>query len=86
MSEKQFVEGFWANKPNEKAPDFVKAEISVDLKRFFEWAKEWKNTNPDEKYLRVTVKESQKGEYYGELNTWKPGSKPKETIDEDIPF
>lgn len=85
MSDNKFIDGLWANKPHEKAPDFVKAELSIDLVRFSEWVRNWKKSHEGEKYLRITVKESQKHEFYAEVNEWKPNkdaAKPaKEAID-----
>lgn len=99
MSDKKFIDGLWANKPHEKAPDFVKTELSIDLTRFGPWVKEWKQANPNEKYLKITVKESQKGEFYAEVNEWKPnpdaakeakaaagGTPEYPEFDQDIPF
>lgn len=93
MSDKKFIDGFWANKPHENAPDFIKTGISIDLARFFEWAKQWKKDSPDEKYLKITVKESQKGDFYAEEDTWKPKEKTQpasphsdDGFSDDIPF
>lgn len=95
MSVIKFVEGLWFNKPHENAAPFNKGQISFDLKRFFEWAREWKKDNPDEKYLKLALLESKEGTYYAKVDDWKPGEKTEATqsqpdntddFDDDIPF
>lgn len=94
MAEKVFAEGIYLKKPGEKAPDFIKANISIHVEKLTEWLK----TQPvDEKgYIRLVGKESQGGKSYFEVDTWKPTKKEdgtkapeyneEEINPEDIPF
>lgn len=47
-----FPEGIYFNRPSESSPDFVKGKISIDLERFYAWAKKLENTG---KYIRLDV-------------------------------
>ena len=73
MAEKQFPNGIRAFKPNEKAPDFVKADLTINKAELTTWLQ----SQPDT--IRLSVKESQKGTYYVEVNTFEPKST-------DLPF
>jgi len=74
MSEKQFVNGLFVFKPHEKAPDFVKANLSINRDEFVNWLQE---QEPDEKgRLKIDLKESKKGSWYAHVNEWKPDSRP----------
>ena len=81
MAEKQFADGIRAFKPNAKAPDFVKVELTINKSEFTAWLA----SQPDE--VRLTVKQSQKGTYYTEVNTFtpQPQNAPK-VEDTDLPF
>ena len=88
MTEKQFPNGIRAFKPNDKAPDFVKVDLSVNKAEFSEWLA----SQPNE--VRLTVKQSQKGTYYIEVNTFTPQQKESipqpqnapQVEDTDLPF
>ena len=73
MAEKQFADGIRAFKPNAKAPAFVKADITINKAELTTWLQ----SQPDT--IRLSVKESQKGTYYVEVNTFEPKST-------DLPF
>lgn len=67
-TEKKFVDGLFVKLPNDKAPDFVLLDMSVNNK-FMAWAMD----NMDEKgWVNIQIKRSKTGSIYGELNTWKP--------------
>ena len=63
-----FVDGLRVYKPNEKAPAFIKAELEFEMPLFLAWARQ----HAKGVKVRVTIKESQKGTYYGSLNTFEP--------------
>lgn len=93
MNEVKFVKGLFANKPHERAPDFIVCELSIkadELVGFLndqdgEWVniqiKTPMNVAPD-KPRRLTVS----------INDWKPAvgneRKPakKDDFDDDLPF
>jgi len=63
-----FVDGLRVYKPNEKAPAFIKAELEFEMPPFIAWARQYAKGVK----VRITIKESQKGTYYGSLNTFEP--------------
>jgi len=67
MSDKKFVNGMRAYKPNEKAPSFVKADVVITKSELTSWL------SSQEENIRITLKESQKGGLYFELNDFKKG-------------
>ncbi len=84
--EQQFVEGIYFYKPSEKAPDFIKYNITFERDRMIEWLKA-----QDEK-VRITLKESKGGNLYAVIDDYKKEDKPKEdntveaTDDQGLPF
>ena len=89
MSDKIFVDGLIAKKPSDKAPDFVKANLSIKVEDLGKFLRE--KYKAGEEWVNVDIKESQNGKWYAEVNTWKPEKKeeaPKggEDFDQDIPF
>ncbi len=81
MNEKtdKFASGVWFNLPSEKAPDFVKGNLSFAPEKFIEWLRAQK---PNEKgYVRLSVKISREGKPYIELDTWEgQKSEPLPTV------
>lgn len=71
MSDIEFPKGLFVDKPNPKAPDFVKAKISIKRKELGNWLR-----SKDDDYINIDVKESKDGKWYAAVNTWKPDSKP----------
>ena len=49
MADKQFADGIRAFKPNAKAPDFVKVELTINKAEFTAWLA----SQPDEVRLRL---------------------------------
>ena len=89
--ENNLVKGMWFNRPSEKAPDFIIADISISVDSFIEWLKEQEKT--EKGYVRITGKRSKAGKYYAELNTWKPDGSTAPIADQtgsgedkDLPF
>ena len=93
----QFVKGLLVKAPNPKAPDFVKASISIKVAEL----QEWLSTQSGE-WVNIDVKEARGGRWYAAVNTYKPKtdddpkpSKPAvapnnkgsfSDMDDDIPF
>lgn len=96
MSEKGFIDGLSAKAPSEKAPDFIKAGGSINLKSFAKYLRELKDKEPDVEWLNFQIKESKGGKWYIERDTWEPkkqeappAAQPStgfEPNDDDIPF
>lgn len=92
MAEKKetiFVEGVRFFKPNEKAPTWIKGNVTINLQELREFIKKQDFKEP---VMRIDLcKSDKKGTYYFTLNTWKPEKKqevfPEDDINpEDIPF
>lgn len=88
MSEEiEFVNGLIVKKPNEKAPDFVKASISIKVADLGMWLRE--KHKAGEEWVNVDVKESKGGKWYAAVSNFKPKEKNGnrfEDMEDDIPF
>ena len=60
-----FPNGIKAFKPNDIAPEFVKADILINKSELIRWLDDKDNE------VKLTVKLSQKGTYYLEVNEYK---------------
>lgn len=72
----EFVDGLFIDR-REKAPDFVKANLSFNVKKFTEYLESKAN---DRGYVNIDLKESREGKLYASLNDWKPTQ-----VQEDLP-
>lgn len=95
MSDIKFVDGLIVKAPHEKAPDFVKASISIKRSELISWL----SLQTDD-WINLDVKESKGGKWYASVNDFKPSKQdvtaqkidePKPTgqsvlDDSDIPF
>ena len=97
MSEIEFVPGMIVKAPNPKAPDFVKASISIKVEELGQFLRE--KYKAGEEWVNIDVKESKGGKWYATVSTFKPKEKtearqePRKgskvghgTIEDDIPF
>lgn len=75
MADKQFTDGLFADKPSEKAPEFIKARLSFQADKFKAYLDQHKNVAG---YVNVDLKESRGGKLYCELNTYK---KPEQEME-----
>lgn len=66
-NETEFVNGLIVKAPNENAPEYVKAKLSIKREELIAWlqAKEGEWVNAD-------VKVSQAGKWYCAVDDWKP--------------
>lgn len=88
----EFVNGLIVKAPHERAPDFVKASISIKVADLGMWLRE--KHKAGEEWVNVDVKEAKTGKWYAAVSNFKP--KQQETprqkpasakdIDDDIPF
>lgn len=84
MSDKKFVPGLFVDKPNDKAPDFVKMKISIKRKDLGNFLR-----GETEDYINIDVKEAKSGKWYAEVNDWKPKQEAPNVDDgmnDSIPF
>lgn len=98
MENEKFVEGMRVAKPSEKAPDFIKLNIGVNVADFLYWA----NKHSDRGWVNIQIKESKGGKLYAEIDNYKPQAQnpnerkaevksendypPEEINPEDVPF
>ena len=90
----EFVDGLFVKAPHEKAPDFVKAQISIKVEDLGKWLRaKYKGSLENEGWINLDVKESKGGKWYASVSNYKPkkeepaGEKPKAKLPEDdIPF
>ena len=79
-----FAEGLRFFKPNEKAPSWIKGNVTINLQELREFIKKQDFKEP---VMRLGLcKSEKKGTYYFTLNDWKPTSKdsleaPKTDLD-----
>ena len=66
-NEVEFVSGLIVKAPNENAPEYVKAKISIKRAELAGWLA----TKSDE-WINVDVKVSQGGKWYAAVDSWKP--------------
>lgn len=88
----EFVDGLIVKAPHEKAPDYVKASISIKVADLGVWLRE--KHKAGEEWVNVDIKEAKSGKWYASVSTYKkdakpePKAKPQMSRDggEDIPF
>lgn len=86
----EFVNGLIVKAPSEKAPDFIKASISIKVADLGNWLRE--KHKAGEEWINIDVKEARSGKWYAAVSNFKP--KEKESgwrplhadIEDDIPW
>lgn len=63
----QFIDGLIVKAPNEKAPDYVKAKVSIKRQDLMAWLNQ-----QDGDWINADVKESKGGKWYVAVDSWKP--------------
>lgn len=97
MSTKKFINGLIVKAPNDRAPEYVKARLSIKREELIAWLQ----SEPGE-WINADIKVSQGGKWFAAVDDWKPEGKrhaappsrsrePKTAIqgrweDDDIPF
>lgn len=67
MADKIFVDGLRFDRPNEKAPEWVKGKLSIFADKLIPFIEKYRN---ERGYLNLDLKESKEGKLYLELNTF----------------
>lgn len=94
----EFVDGMIVKAPHEKAPDFVKANISIKVEDLGKWLRA--KYKAGDEWVNIDVKEAKSGKWYAAVSNFKPKAKeedqPKRTggssmiagkiLEDDIPF
>lgn len=96
MSDIEFMEGFFAAKPREGKPDWIKATVDVDLDSAIAFLE--KKKSDGEQKLQFELRESKGGKFYAAIDHWTPDSSagsapklsvvsaPKDSTGADVPF
>ena len=63
----EFAQGLIVKAPHPKAPDFVKASISIKRAELIAWLQAREG-----EWINLDVKESRNGKWYAAVNNWKP--------------
>ena len=67
MSDIKFIGGLIVKAPNERAPDYVKAKLSMKRVELIEWLQQ-----QDGEWINADIKVSQNGKWYAAVDDWKP--------------
>jgi hypothetical protein len=97
----EFVEGLIVKAPHERAPDYVKAQISIKVEDLGKWLRA--KYKAGDEWVNIDVKQAKSGKWYAAVSNFKPKAKaepqpetrqqaPKKTggrfddMADDIPF
>ena len=96
-NEIEFVDGLIVKPPHERAPDFVKAQISIKVEDLGLWLRA--KHKAGEQWVNLDVKVAKSGKWYCAVSNFKPKEKAETTrkvepktghpvadLDSDIPF
>lgn len=67
MSDNKFIDGLIIKPPHEKAPEYVKAKISIKVQELCAWLGKQQGD-----WVNLDVKVSQQGKWYAAIDDWKP--------------
>lgn len=76
--ESKFADGVSVFAPREGAPDFILADLSIDIVKLRDWANKNQDLlvdGKDNKVLRLQIKRSKNGKLYADVNNFKPAPK-----------
>jgi len=79
-TDKKFIDGLFVKKPHANAPSFIKSKISIKREELITWLQEQEG-----EWINLDVKESQKGEYYAQVDEWKPNSTDAQNTQSNAP-
>lgn len=92
----EFVDGLLVKAPHPKAPDYVKASISIKVEDLGKWLRaKYKSSLENEGWINIDVKESKGGKWYAAVSNFKPkkqedkkasGGSRFDDMKDDIPF
>jgi hypothetical protein len=87
MSEKTtiFTEGFYLNKVSERAPEFIKTNISIKLDQATPWLLGEARKHMDKDgFVRLVGKESKGGKLYFEVDTYQKPTEAAAPAADDV--
>ena len=69
----KFIDGLIVKAPNERAPEYVKAKLSIKREELIAWLQSQQG-----EWINADVKVSQGGKWYAAVDDWKPnGAAPQ---------
>jgi hypothetical protein len=80
MSENKFIDGLIVKAPNEKAPEYVKAKLSIKRVELIAWL-----TAQTGDWINADIKVSQNDKWYAAVDDWKPNGEAKPQRQESKP-
>ena len=66
-NEAEFISGLIVKAPNDRAPEYVKAKLSIKREELIAWLQ-----TKDGEWINADIKVSQGGKYYAVVDNWKP--------------
>lgn len=78
MSDIQFVPGLIVKAPHDKAPEFVKAAISIKVEELGQFLRE--QYKAGQEWVNVDIKVGKSGKWYASINTYKPNETREKAI------
>lgn len=73
MSDIKFIDGLIVKAPNDRAPDYVKAKLSIKRQELIGWLQQ----QPGD-WVNADIKVSQGGKWYAAVDDWKPSGQRSE--------
>lgn len=67
MSDNVFIDGLIVKAPHERAPEYVKAKLSIRREELIGWLQQQTGD-----WINADIKVSQNGKWYCAVDTWKP--------------
>lgn len=74
MSDNKFINGLIAKAPNERAPEYIKARLSIKREELIAWLQSERG-----EWINADIKVSQGGKWYVAVDDWKPENKQGRT-------
>lgn len=66
-NDNKFINGLIVKAPNDRAPEYVKARISIKREELIAWLQQ-----QDGEWINADIKVSQNGKWYAAVDDWKP--------------
>jgi hypothetical protein len=73
MSDNNFIAGLIVKAPNERAPEYVKAKLSIKRAELIQWLQQQEG-----EWVNADIKVSQNGKWYAAVDNWKPDGQRQE--------
>ena len=72
-NDNEFVNGLIVKAPNDNAPEYVKAKLSIKREELIAWLQ-----TKDSEWVNADIKVSQTGKWYVSVDNWKPNGQRQE--------